>query len=548
MLQLLSASSDSTVKLWSLAAQRCLHTFSHHSASVWSLFSQHPSLEIFYSGDRSGNICKIDLEGTGDPSEGECIVLARDGPDESGEHGGCEGITQLVAQDDSWVWSASGSSSVRRWRDIVPRSRRAGPISLRSKHEFGIDTILQEAETDDSLPSPPDDTPPIVEGVATSTWTDKDRSGTQSVTFLEGLTSSLSRTTSTPTPRLAASPSATPQFNTGRPSSLRTRPSATQAPALRAFRTPLETMGFPPSSTLFSSSPTTATEMGSATLFEIPYDSLVPLTSPDDPYFAPTFSTRARDPETATIYSTISLVSTSQAFASRPSMSTSPPSYRRPHSVTEPTPDTETHATNIARREYLEREAASEATPLRSAPEDVILGGHGLMRCELLNDRRHVLSIDTQGEVALWDIVEGRCLGVFAPDELVPQTRRPSDALSAPSENGSGSGRSTDESRDVLEFVRDRIEGEVAIPTWCTCTTRTGALTVHLEEGRVFDAEVSSFGLALVEAANEETQVYADEAHLPGNLSHELRFSLGKWVLRHLFNVKYVPPFHRDLP
>lgn len=52
-----------------------------------------------------------------------------------------------------------------------------------------------------------------------------------------------------------------------------------------------------------------------------------------------------------------------------------------------------------------------------------------------------------------------------------------------------------EESRDVLEFVKDRIEGEVSIATWCSCTTRTGALTVHLEEGRVFDAEVGVLAL-----------------------------------------------------
>lgn len=39
---LLSASSDSTVRLWSLGEQRCLHTFTHHNSSVWSLTSNDP--------------------------------------------------------------------------------------------------------------------------------------------------------------------------------------------------------------------------------------------------------------------------------------------------------------------------------------------------------------------------------------------------------------------------------------------------------------------------------------------------------------------------
>lgn len=29
-----------------------------------------------------------------------------------------------------------------------------------------------------------------------------------------------------------------------------------------------------------------------------------------------------------------------------------------------------------------------------------------------------------------------------------------------------------------------------SVPTWCTIDTRIGALTVHLDEGRCFDAEV----------------------------------------------------------
>ncbi|KAI9438927.1 hypothetical protein H4582DRAFT_103392 [Lactarius indigo] len=61
--ELLIASANASVKLWSLTSQRCLHTFTHHTDSVWALHSSHPSLEIFYSGDKSGYVAKIDVEG-----------------------------------------------------------------------------------------------------------------------------------------------------------------------------------------------------------------------------------------------------------------------------------------------------------------------------------------------------------------------------------------------------------------------------------------------------------------------------------------------------
>ncbi|KAM0745659.1 WD40 repeat-like protein [Meredithblackwellia eburnea MCA 4105] len=522
----LSASSDTTVKLWSLTAQRCLHTFSHHSSAVWSLFSQHPALERFYSGDKQGNICKIDIEGTGDPGEGECIVLARDSPEESSDvRAGYEGITQLVAQDDSYVWTAGGSSSVKRWLDVPPKRQRVGAIVPQARADpVTLDSAFSTSESHDHL---------LGNGYANSSYTppvsesppdrSSDRPSAPSVTFLQDLTSTLSRTTSSPTPQPSyAQSSATSPLNTGRPSSLRTRPTTSSA-----FRHPRQSMDEPHPS--FSSGDSTPgpgipqiQQSFSTTLAEIPYDALVPLTSPDEGFFSPGFSTRLRDPDASTIYSA-SVVSVPYAgFGSLPhrvSISTSPSGGQlRPRSIAETLNDgPEAQATHVSRREYEERESASEATPLRSAPDDVVEGRVGLTRCELLNDRRHALTVDTDGRVALWDIVECRCIGVFAQEELHPASRRPSDARS----NGS-QGSNNEAPQDLLDFVKERIEGEAAVATWCKCDTRVGALTVHLEESRVFDAEI-----------------YIDEAHL-GPVTDEFpvdhRLFLGKWVLRQLFD------------
>ncbi|GAA5850251.1 hypothetical protein JCM8547_001061 [Rhodosporidiobolus lusitaniae] len=487
---LLSASSDATVKLWSLAAQQCLHTFSHHSAAVWSLFSQHPTLEIFYSGDRAGNLCKIDLEGTGDPAEGECILLARDGPDDGENLSGNEGITQLVAQDDSFIWAAAGGSSVKRWKDVPTKANRAGAILQRAKENapnvldnpfVGSPVNETPSAQVDSSPNPSFPSSP-----------ERDRPASYSVSFLEGLTAPLGRTSSSPTPR---SPANAPHLSSGRPSSLRTPRQSLAS----SERPPLHSLSSNPNPT---------------SLCDIPYDSLIPLVLPEDEYFAPAFH-RYRDPDAATIYSTVSGTSApglGLGSLHRPHLvSASSSSFRRPHSIAD--------ATNIAQREYLERESAAEAAPLRLQPDDVIEGGFGLTRCELLNDRQHALTLDTEGEVALWDVVRARCIGVFAREELNDALSKRRPSVTSPSSLLSGSDGPGSEDR--LEYVRERIEGEVSIATWCKCDTRVGALTIHLEQARVFDAEA-----------------YIDEVGVPNpeDYPSDHRLYLGKWALRQLFD------------
>ncbi|KAF5357720.1 hypothetical protein D9758_007423 [Tetrapyrgos nigripes] len=126
---LLTGSADASIKLWSLSSQRCLHTFEHHTDSVWSLFSSHPSLETFYSGDRTGLVCRVDVEDCTGVSEGECILLCRD----TQESSTAEGVNKIVAMDDNLVWTASGSSTIRRWKVPHRRATRANASILDSE-------------------------------------------------------------------------------------------------------------------------------------------------------------------------------------------------------------------------------------------------------------------------------------------------------------------------------------------------------------------------------------------------------------------------------
>ncbi|KAK9436700.1 WD repeat protein [Metarhizium brunneum] len=105
---ILSASADKTIKMWSVKGGRCMYTFTMHDESIWSLFSEDPSLGIFYSSDRSGLVAKTDVRGSmEDLDNGLSLAVAQ-------EH--C-GVSKVVAAGGH-VWTATNRSSVNRWGDI----------------------------------------------------------------------------------------------------------------------------------------------------------------------------------------------------------------------------------------------------------------------------------------------------------------------------------------------------------------------------------------------------------------------------------------------
>lgn len=103
----MTASSDQTVKVWSITAGRCMHTLTMHNDSVWSLFSNHPQLSVFYSSDRAGLVAKTDVRNRLDMDEGLSIAIAQ-------EH---DGVNKLVVAGD-YLWTATSSSSINRWNDV----------------------------------------------------------------------------------------------------------------------------------------------------------------------------------------------------------------------------------------------------------------------------------------------------------------------------------------------------------------------------------------------------------------------------------------------
>ncbi|APA15607.1 hypothetical protein sscle_15g103770 [Sclerotinia sclerotiorum 1980 UF-70] len=162
---IMTASSDQTVKVWSMTAGRCMHTLTMHNDSVWSLFSEDPSLGVFYSSDRSGLVAKTDIRGTlGELDDGISLALAQEN----------DGVTRVIASGEH-IWTATSSSSINRWADVdtgsdiqlpgayqrhratssVSRPRGASPpiTNGNSKKEIPLKSILRISNTA-SFPAP----------------------------------------------------------------------------------------------------------------------------------------------------------------------------------------------------------------------------------------------------------------------------------------------------------------------------------------------------------------------------------------------------------
>ncbi|RPD52275.1 WD40 repeat-like protein [Lentinus tigrinus ALCF2SS1-6] len=484
---LLTGSADASIKLWSLSSQRCLHTFTHHTESVWSLFSSHPALEVFYSGDRSGLVCKVDVEGCADVSEGECIVLCQDSGSDRPGTSGSEGINKIVAMDDNLLWTASGSSSIKRWQVPPRRAVRAAALSAEGTFESSVSS------------------PPPVESAREY--------------YMQRKRDSLD---------LSGSRAKSPMRSTSI-----TREGSTGPLASKAHRVSLTPSAISATASAIADLEIDPDLEGEQTWYGIPFESLVRLTSPNDAGFggmlAP--SLRGHDPEIATLYSAASVLSVPRMVRSPVQnifaqsggpRSQSPMRSDTIHSRTRPEENMTIQATPRSRAAYDVREVAADAIPLRLDPDEVIHGDHGLVRCVMLNDRVHALTVDTAGEVAVWDVVRGACLGWFTSEEVAAASFCGSDQ-SVSVAGGSADGRSVTERhrspREALETVRERIEGEAVVSSWSSLDTKTGVLTVHLNE-KCFEAEI-----------------YADEAGYgpERQFSEEARLNIGKWVLRNLF-------------
>ena len=458
-----------TARLWSLAAHRCLHTFDHHESSVWALHSNHPNLERFYSGSRDGYLCVTDVEQCTDISDGECVVLSREG-DRQLENGhsresrtGDEGIRSIVSMDDGYVWTATGSADIKRWKDVGRRIERMDYDGASYGHgdRAAIATGLLE---------PGFQPTPITDGGSRTKMPLGDVSSEQ-----QGL---LFRTDSKEARSVAFA-------NTAKPNGGQDSPSRDQNASPRDRLSP--TAALQPRSNMSTTSIpasvlTDASGMDDdeedTTMNGIPYASLVCLGMPESPYDFDRNGDFPTRPESVAS----GIQGVLRTGGEQADLEQSPPRVSIQLEREHPAHLLRSRHQSQARMDFEERELCSDAKPLRPAPDEVIAGRPGLVRSLMLNDRQHVISVDTEGEVAVWNIISGVCVGKFSSADVADALDLERDITAAKAVRK--------HSNEVLEMIKDRVEGETMVITWCQVDTKIGSLVVHLEEGRVFDAEV----------------------------------------------------------
>ncbi|XP_059652629.1 uncharacterized protein LOC132299822 [Cornus florida] len=131
----------------------------------------------------------------------------------------------------------------------------------------------------------------------------------------------------------------------------------------------------------------------------------------------------------------------------------------------------------------------STPAPVYKEPSFIIPGTPGIVKHEILNNRRHVLTKDTAGSVKLWEITRGVVV--------------------------------KDYGEVSFEEKKEELFEMVSIPAWFTVDTRLGSLSVHLDTPQCFSAEMYSADLNIV-GKPEDDKVNLARETLKGLLAHWL--------------------------
>eukprot|EP00268_Persea_americana_P043085 TRINITY_DN4319_c0_g1_i3.p1 TRINITY_DN4319_c0_g1~~TRINITY_DN4319_c0_g1_i3.p1 ORF type:complete len:765 (-),score=156.18 TRINITY_DN4319_c0_g1_i3:709-3003(-) len=155
----------------------------------------------------------------------------------------------------------------------------------------------------------------------------------------------------------------------------------------------------------------------------------------------------------------------------------------------------------------------STPAPVYKEPSLTIPGTPGIVKHEILNNRRLVLTKDTAHSVKLWEITRG----------IVVE----------------------DYGKISFEEKKEELFEMISIPAWFTTDTRLGSLSVHLETPQCFSAEMYAVDLNL-SMASEEIKINLAQETLRGLLAHWLTKRKKKCGLPALANGDV--PLGKDFP
>ncbi|KAL6526160.1 hypothetical protein OROMI_029800 [Orobanche minor] len=134
-------------------------------------------------------------------------------------------------------------------------------------------------------------------------------------------------------------------------------------------------------------------------------------------------------------------------------------------------------------------ESTRYQAPVYREPSFGIDGTSAIVKHEILNNRRHVLTKDTAGAVKLWEITRGVVIENYGEVSF------------------------EDKKEELFEMV--------SVPAWFTVDTRLGSLSVHLDTPQCFSAEMYSFDLSIA-GKPEDDKVNLARETLKGLLAHWL--------------------------
>ncbi|KAK3087830.1 hypothetical protein FSP39_011232 [Pinctada imbricata] len=127
--------------------------------------------------------------------------------------------------------------------------------------------------------------------------------------------------------------------------------------------------------------------------------------------------------------------------------------------------------------------------PLYSQPEYTIKGGSSIRQYYVLNDKRHILTKDTDDNVALWDVLTARKVEDLKKVDFEEQIRK------------------------LFKMVY--------VPNWFTVDLKTGLLTIHLDESDCFSAWMSARELGMISSQEgTDTKLNMGQQLLQALLEH----------------------------